>query len=91
MSLFRESASKSIPLQRDLFEIPDEVIYLNCASLSPQLRSVSAAGLNSVALKTSPWKITPPDWFSGAETLRELAARVVGVNAASIALIPAVS
>lgn len=91
MSQFHESASKRLPLQRHLFEIPDDVTYLNCASLSPQLRSVSAAGLSSVALKASPWKITPADWFSGAETLRGLAAKVVGVNADSIALIPAVS
>jgi selenocysteine lyase/cysteine desulfurase len=91
MSLFQESTSMNLPLQRELFEIPEEVTYLNCANLSPQLRSVSAAGLDSVALKKSPWKITPPEWFSGAETLRELAARVIGAGADGIALVPSVS
>jgi len=91
MSLFQESTPMKIPLQRDLFEIPDEVTYLNCANLSPQLRSVSAASLDSAALKKSPWKITPPDWFSGAETLRELAAKIIGASAEGIALVPSVS
>ncbi|MGH9840041.1 MAG: aminotransferase class V-fold PLP-dependent enzyme [Blastocatellia bacterium] len=91
MTLFPESASKNLPLQRDLFEIPDEVTYLNCANLAPQLRAVSAAGLDAVALKKSPWEITPPDWFSGAETLRELAARVIGASSEGIALVPSVS
>jgi selenocysteine lyase/cysteine desulfurase len=91
MSLLHESASKNLPPQRDLFEIPDGVTYLNCANLSPQLRAVSAAGLDSVTLKKSPWKIMPPDWFSGAETLRELAARVIGAGADEIALVPSVS
>ncbi len=91
MNLFPESASKKLPLQRDLFEIPDEVTYLNCANLAPQLRAVSAAGLDAVALKKSPWEITPQDWFSGAETLRELAARVLGASAEGIALVPSVS
>jgi selenocysteine lyase/cysteine desulfurase len=91
MNRFPESASKNLPLQRDLFEIPDEVTYLNCANLAPQLRAVSAAGLDAVALKKSPWEITPPDWFSGAEVLRELAARVIGSSAEGIALVPSVS
>ena len=91
MSLFHESNSKSLPLQCDLFEIPDDVTYLNCASISPQLCSVSEAGVNAVALKKSPWEITPPDWFSDVETLRALAAQVVGTTAESIAIIPAAS
>jgi selenocysteine lyase/cysteine desulfurase len=91
MTPFPESASKNISLQRDLFEIPGEVTYLNCANMSPQLRAVSAAGLDAVALKKSPWEITPPDWFAGAETLRALAARVIGASADGIALVPSVS
>lgn len=55
-----------LPSQRHLFEIPDNVTFLNCASLSPQLLSVTAAGLEAVKAKATPWQITPPNWFSGA-------------------------
>ena len=36
----------AIGSQRALFEIPDDVTYLNCASMSPQLRTVTAAGFD---------------------------------------------
>ena len=32
-----------IPCQRDLFDIPEDVAYFNCAYMSPQLRSVTQA------------------------------------------------
>ncbi len=82
---------RAIPLQRDLFEIPDGVTYLNCASMSPQLRPVTEAGLKSVKSKASPQEIASLDWFSDAENLRELAAQVFGTDAESIALVPAAS
>ncbi len=77
--------------QRDLFEIPEDITYLNCAYISPQLRSVSAAGLESVKLKAAPWRITSEYWFTNAKTLREIAAKVIGAEKESIAIIPSVS
>ena len=55
------------------------------------MRSVTAAGMESVKSKVSPWLITPPDWFTGPEHLRELAGRVMGSDAEGIALVPSVS
>ena len=77
--------------QRALFEIPDDVTYLNCASMSPQLRTVTAAGIDAVRAKASPWKLCSDDWFVHAEPLRALFARVVGADAESVAIIPSVS
>jgi selenocysteine lyase/cysteine desulfurase len=76
---------------RDLFEIPEDVTYLNCANMAPQLKSVTEAGFSAVRAKESPWKLTAPEWFSGAETLRGLAARLLDVETDGIALVPAVS
>jgi selenocysteine lyase/cysteine desulfurase len=76
---------------RDLFEIPEDVTYLNCANMAPQLKSVTEAGFAAVRAKESPWRLTAPEWFSGAERLRELAARLLDVEADGIALVPAVS
>jgi selenocysteine lyase/cysteine desulfurase len=89
--MFQGSDAECLPLQRDLFEIPEDVTYLNCANMSPQLRAVSAAGVDAVALKKSPWKIKPSDWFAGAETLRELAAQIIDTTEESIAIIPSAS
>jgi selenocysteine lyase/cysteine desulfurase len=88
MSTITEPA---LDLQRALFEIPDDVTYLNCASMSPQLRSVTAAGIDAVRSKASPWKLTANDWFVQAEPLRALFGRVIGADAESVAIVPSVS
>ena len=77
--------------QRELFEIPEEVAYLNCAYMSPQLRAVRAAGEEAVARKSRPWEISPDDFFEGSETARDLFARVVGGDTEGVAIIPSVS
>jgi selenocysteine lyase/cysteine desulfurase len=77
--------------QRALFEIPDDVTYLNCASMSPQLRTVTAAGIDAVRAKASPWTLRSDDWFVHAEPLRALFGRVIGADAESVAIIPSVS
>lgn len=80
-----------LPCQRGLFEIPDDVAYLNCAYVSPSSRAVREAGERAVAQSTRPWEITPPDFFADAEEARRLFARLVGGDADGVALIPAVS
>jgi selenocysteine lyase/cysteine desulfurase len=77
--------------QRELFEIPEEVAYLNCAYMSPQLRPVREIGERAVARKSRPWEITPGDFFEDAEKTRALFARLVGAEAEGVALIPSVS
>jgi selenocysteine lyase/cysteine desulfurase len=81
------------PIQsvRELFEIPNDITYLNCASMAPQLRCVTEAGLRAVRTKASPWTLSGPEWFSGSEQLRTLAARVMGTDSDAVALVPAAS
>jgi selenocysteine lyase/cysteine desulfurase len=75
----------------EMFEIPKGVTYLNCANMSPQLRSVTAAGLDAVGKKATPWTLSSADWFTGAEELRGLAGQILGTKASHIALVPAAS
>jgi selenocysteine lyase/cysteine desulfurase len=77
--------------ERALFAIPADVAYLNCASMSPQLRAVTAAGLVAVRSKASPWHLRASDWFVHAEPLRALFARVIGGDAECVALVPSAS
>jgi selenocysteine lyase/cysteine desulfurase len=76
---------------RALFEIPDDVIYLNCANMAPQLRSVTRAGIDAVKKKSGPWNLTASEWFSGPEQLRTVCAQLLGTEADGLALIPAAS
>ena len=72
---------RALVTERALFEIPDDVTYLNCASMSPQLRTVTAAGIDAVRSKASPWTLRASDWFVHAEPLRALFGRVIGADA----------
>jgi kynureninase len=85
------SAPTTIPPQRHLFDIPAEVTYLNCANMAPQLRGVGAAGIAAVQARNAPWELSPEGWFSAAERLRGLFARIVNADAEGIALVPSVS
>jgi selenocysteine lyase/cysteine desulfurase len=80
-----------IPSQKHLFNIPEDITYLNCAYLSPQLRSVTGAGHKSVSSKENPWLLTPPDFFTLTEQTRSLFAALIEARADDIAIIPAVS
>ncbi|MGH2484903.1 MAG: aminotransferase class V-fold PLP-dependent enzyme, partial [Ktedonobacterales bacterium] len=77
--------------QRNLFEIPDEVAYLNCAYMSPLLRAARAAGQEAVARKSRPWRVTPADFFAEAETARALFAELIGADAEGVAIVPSAS
>jgi selenocysteine lyase/cysteine desulfurase len=77
--------------QRDLFEIPEDIVYLNCAYMSPQLRPAREVGERAVARKSRPWEITPDDFFEDAERVRALFARLVGGDTDGVAIVPSVS
>ncbi len=77
--------------QRDLFEIPEDIVYLNCAYMSPQLRPAREIGERAVSRKSRPWEITPGDFFEEAEEVRALFARLVGGDADGVAIVPSVS
>lgn len=77
--------------QRALFDIPDDIAYLNCAFISPLMHSVAAAGEQAIREKAQPWGTTAEDFFTGAEETRALFAQLVGADAEGIAIVPAVS
>src|SRR5207237_853032 len=58
--------------ERALFDIPEDVVYLNCANMSPQLQMVTEAGRRAVEAKRSPWTLRSHDWFAPSEHLRAL-------------------
>jgi selenocysteine lyase/cysteine desulfurase len=90
-ALLFDSQAMILPSQRALFELPDDITFLNCAYMSPQLRSVRAAGEAALGRKAHPWTVKAADFFSGAEELRGLFASLVGADVEGVALVPSVS
>ncbi len=78
--------------QKHLFQLPDTVAYLNCAYLSPQLRSVETAGIAALRKKNFPFALQVKDFFEPVERARTLFAQIINApNPQRIALIPSVS
>src|SRR5205807_9638750 len=61
-----------LPPQRHLFDIPDDVAFLNCAYISPLPKASLAAGEEGARRKARPWTIVPADFFTASETVRGL-------------------
>jgi selenocysteine lyase/cysteine desulfurase len=80
-----------VPCQREQFDLPRDVAYLNAAYMGPLSHDVVAAGESGLRAKARPWEIVPRDFFSGSEAFREAAARLIGGDAEGIAIVPAVS
>lgn len=80
-----------IPCQRDLFDIPEDVAYFNCAYMSPLLRAAASAGDTGLRRKSQPWTISPADFFSDTEAARGLFSRLINASADDIAIIPSAS
>lgn len=80
-----------IPNQRHLFDMPEDVAYLNCAYMSPLMHQVQKAGQQGIAAKGRPWSTTPADFFTTSERTRTLFARLINSSVDEIAIIPSVS
>ncbi len=80
-----------IPCQRELFDIPADVAYLNCAYMSPLMHRVIAAGDAAARRKARPWTIAPADFFTDVERARDRFARLINGRADDVAIVPAVS
>lgn len=78
--------------QRHLFSLPDGLHYLNCAYMSPLSRGVEEAGVAGIRRKRDPSRISPADFFTESDRLRERFARLVNTpDPRRIAIVPAAS
>ncbi len=80
-----------LPCQRHLFDIPDDVAYLNCAYMSPLMKPALEAGTVGLARKAHPWDITPDKFFTGSDEFRATAAQFIDCSADCIAIVPSAS
>ncbi|MGA2201277.1 MAG: aminotransferase class V-fold PLP-dependent enzyme [Terriglobales bacterium] len=80
-----------LPCQRHLFDIPDDVAYLNCAYMSPLMKPALEAGAAGLARKAHPWELTPDKFFTGSDEFRATAAQLIDCSADCIAIVPSAS
>ncbi|HRD74355.1 MAG TPA: aminotransferase class V-fold PLP-dependent enzyme [Hyphomicrobiaceae bacterium] len=83
--------AEALACQRALFDIPDDVAYINCAYLSPLMRAVADAGHQGVDRKVHPWTITRREFYAELDAVRGGFARLIGATADDIAIVPSSS
>ncbi len=81
----------TLPCQKALFALPDDVCYLNAAAYTPVTRAAQAAGFAGVTFKTEPWRRDPAADAVRADRLRAAAAALIGAEADDIAIVGAIS
>jgi len=76
---------------RSLFDLPEGVVYLNCAGNSPQLKASTCALVQGAQDKAHPWNRKPEHFFNLAEQIRTVASGAFGGVADNYCVIPAAS
>lgn len=79
-----------LPSQREHFDVPRDICYLNAASYSPLPKKTQEAARAAVGRKGRPWLV--PGSFANTihERTRIAAARLINADASDVALIPSV-
>lgn len=80
-----------LPSQRDAFDMPRDIAYLNAAAWTPLPLASQEAGCIGVGRKGQPWKVAPD--FAGAmhDRARRAAAALINADPSDIAIISSVS
>ncbi len=79
-------------LQKHLFDLLEDITYLNGAYMSPQLKCVTEIGIESIKRKSRPNKIVPHNFFDDKETLKQRFATLIdSPDYRNTAIIPSVS
>lgn len=77
--------------QKHLFSLPEDITFLNNAYMSPNLKAVEQAGIESVSRKNNPINVTPDDFFEPVHEIRALFAQLIDCPKERVALAPSVS
>jgi selenocysteine lyase/cysteine desulfurase len=80
-----------LPNQRALFDIPEDVTYINCAYLSPNLKAQREMGRWAIDRKMHPWTIEWRHFYEDVERARVLFARLINASNDDIAIVAATS
>jgi selenocysteine lyase/cysteine desulfurase len=77
--------------QKHLFQLPEEIHYLNNAYMSPLLKSVEEKGIEGMQRKRNPISIKPIDFFADVKGVRLKYGTLVNCDPSQVAVMPSVS
>ncbi len=78
--------------QKELFDIPAEVTYLNCAYQGPLMKHIEKAGFDVISKRKRPYQYAVEDFFEPVEALQKAFSRLINcADFQRIAVIPSVS
>jgi selenocysteine lyase/cysteine desulfurase len=78
--------------KKAFFSLPENIHYLNCATMSPLPKVVEEAGIKGLLRKSQPYEISQEHFFDTAETVRKRFAQLINcTDYENIAIMPSVS
>ncbi len=77
--------------QKYMFQLPDDLHYLNCVYMSPLLKSVEEVGIEGMRRKRKPVTIWPVDFFTGVEEVGKRFGLLVNADPGQVAVMPSIS
>ncbi|MFK7849275.1 MAG: aminotransferase class V-fold PLP-dependent enzyme [Rhodothermales bacterium] len=77
--------------KKELFSLPEQTHYLNCAYMSPVSKAVEAAGITGIRSKRMPGAVKPHDFFETAGQTKNLFASLINAPAHAISIIASAS
>ncbi len=78
--------------QKHLFNLPDDISYLNCAYMGPLLNDCEVIGQQELRKRTRPFQYTVEDFFAPVDRLKASFSKLINCHTPGrIALIPAAS
>ena len=78
--------------QRSKFSLQTSTTYLNCAYMSPLLKSVEKAGIDGIRAKRNPFNISVDDFFVESELLRSEFGKLINTKESKrIVIVPSTS
>jgi selenocysteine lyase/cysteine desulfurase len=80
-----------LPSQRHLFDVPQDIAYLNCAYMSPLMTRVRNAVVEGLDRKLHPWEIRARDFYTGTDRLRAAFAELIHAKTDDIAVVAGAS
>ncbi len=77
--------------QKHLFDLPEDIHYLNCAYMAPLLKSAEQKCTEQLIKRRNPTNISSEHFFSEVDLVKEKFAKIINTHAKNIAIVASTS